>query len=119
MKTFDDLYIGDYVYECNFKKCKFTKYEVLEKNDSDYTGQLSISLHDVSRENKTRYYDEYVTTVIDVFKNKSYEHRRQMIGHDDDVYWCADKNAVIELFEQYQSTLNGQLKHQRELINRL
>ena len=46
MKKFKDLRIGDFVYECNFKRDEFKKYEIVNIEDSIYKNQ-ALELSDI------------------------------------------------------------------------
>ena len=118
--TFGKLQIGNIVYRCNFKKNEIIKYEVIGIDDSRFLNQIQLSLHNLS--NTSAYYSynsDYVTDIINVFSDKSYEYYRQLIDHNKDTIWCADKNTLKKIFEEYKNNINIQLNKQREYIDRL
>ncbi len=120
MKTFGQLKIGNIIYRCNFRKNEIIKYEVINIDNSKYSNQLQLSLHNV--DSKLAYYsysNDYITDIVNVFSNKSYEYYRQLIDHDRDTFWCADKEAVKTVFEKYRNNINKQLSEQEININRL
>ncbi len=116
MKTFGNLYIGDIIYRCNFQTCDIQKYEVLNIEDSQYKEQVCLSLKHI---NDSSRYTEYINEQINVFNNKSYENVRNLIGHDENTFWCVDKFIVKEIFNKYYNDAQRKLNDKRKIIESL
>lgn len=119
MKKFKDLRIGDFVYECNFKRDEFKKYEIVNIEDSIYKNQVKLSLYDCDKINHYGLSDVCVNLTINVFNDNTHENRRELIGHDVDTFYCADKNSVMNIFNEYSHGIKEKLKHQKDLIDDL
>lgn len=116
MKTFGQLQIGNIIYKCNYLNNDIEQYEILNIEDSCYTGQLLLSL---KRNDKRKNYYDYVNEQINVFINNSYESNRGIVGHDTNTMWCADKNAVYKTFDMYRNKILTELNNQEITIKNL
>ena len=117
MKKFGQLNVGDTIYKCNYLKNDIESYEVIDIMNSNYSNQKKLLLHRNNKDKK--YYSEYVTDIINVFDDNSSESARQLIGHDDNTLWCADRDAVRNAFAEYKKNILKKLNEQEIMINTL
>ena len=117
MKKFSQLNVGDTIYKCNYLKNNIESYEVIDITNSNHSNQKKLMLHRNSGDKK--YYTEYVTDIINVFDDNSSEYARQLIGHDNNILWCADRVAVRETFAKYKKNILKKLNEQEIMINTL
>ena len=117
MKKFGQLNVGDTIYKCNYLKNDIESYEVIDITNSNYSNQKKLMLH--KNNGDKNYYIKYVTDVINVFDDNSSEYLRHLIGHDDNILWCADRDAVRNTFAEYKKNILKKLNEQEIMINAL
>ena len=117
MKTFSQLNVGDIIYLCNYLKNDIESYEVIDMTNYNHSNQKKLMLH--KNNGDRNYYIKYVTDIINVFNDNSSEYARQLIGHDDNILWCADKDAVKNTFVKYKKNILKKLNEQEVMINAL
>lgn len=117
MKTFSQLNVGDIIYKCNYLNNDIESYEVIDITNSNHSNQKKLMLHKNNGDKK--YYIKYVTDIINVFDDNSSEYARHLIGHDDNILWCADKDAVRNTFANYKKNILKKLNDQEIMINAL
>lgn len=117
MKKFSQLNVGDIIYKCNYAENDIESYEVIDITNSSYSNQKTLMLHRNNEDKK--FYNDYVTDVINVFDDNSSEHARQLIGNDENTLWCVDRNTVRETFDNYKEKILKKLNEQEIMINKL
>ena len=117
MKKFSQLNVGDTIYKCNYVENDIESYEVIDITNSSYSNQKTLMLHRTNDDKK--FYNDYVTDVINVFDDNSSEHARQLIGNDENTLWCVDRNIVRETFDKYKENILKKLNEQELMINKL
>lgn len=117
MKKFGQLNVGDTIYKCNYLKNDIESYEVIDITNSNRSNQKKLMLH--KNNGDRNYYIKHVTDVINVFDDNSSEYLRHLIGHDDNILWCADKDVVRNMFAEYKKNILKKLNEQEIMINAL
>lgn len=121
MKTFNKCGIGDIIYKVNFNKNEILKYEIINIVDSPYNNQIRFILEEKKQYNYSYEFSNTLETrSIDVFKDKSYENERSIIGHYEYTFWCADKFVVNHIFyNNYRQPILNKLNELRQNIDSL
>ena len=105
------LHNGDVIYLLNFKTNQIGKYNItnIVDFDKDPENQLQLTL---------KYISSYALheDKINVWKHNSFEQYRELIGKNDNVYWCTDKKAMINAFHEY---LISEQSHIAEMIKKI